>query len=273
MSGVSGLLGRVPKAVLYVRDYNMSFLQLMLTGELEAVLSELMKTTNSALDKAEMGLLEGAGLAREAATAAIQVGAAISGFTSLKVQYNPSSIYLDNIQGTQEIKSGMLGGLINNQITQINTGVITTLGVQLIFDDMNQMDAFGIDSGMLSTGGAAALIGEKIRGRNYSVRKPVEGLIACLLSPITRRVIFCWSDIVFKGELNQVNANYTMFNKRGEPIRATVDLVIQQQPEKDKDEFKGYWNNAFDRAFKESTTGALSMGEKLTNNAFMNINV
>ena len=48
-------------------------------------------------------------------------------------------------------------------------------------------------------------------------------------------------DMIFCGELNQVNVNYTMFNKSGEPIRATVDIVIQQTASSIRDDKGGYW--------------------------------
>ena len=57
----------------------------------------------------------------------------------------------------------------------------------------------------------------------------------------------------FHGELISVNANYTMFNKQGHPIRAVVEMQIQQN--NNNATFKSdlaYWNDVFDEAFDSS---------------------
>ena len=86
-----------------------------------------------------------------------------NGFTAMQVQYNPSSIYMDTSAGLREIDNSNISNIMNNQITQINTEAITTMAMQLVFDDMDTMDAFMIDSMGLNTGnlvsGAAKLAG------------------------------------------------------------------------------------------------------------------
>ncbi|MCR5032412.1 MAG: hypothetical protein K6A92_06085 [Lachnospiraceae bacterium] len=311
---LASLTGRLPKAVLFVRKYQQNLIideetmekavlatidSMIAKGKTEAEAKEkafqaqremmgalqgdVLMGANTALSKAQNSLLgsgRGAGNTGNASFEAIKQIANTQGYTAMRVQYNPSSIYLDTSAGLREIDNSSISNILNNQITQINTEAITTLGMQLIFDDMNQMDAFGLDASMMSTGGAAALIGEGVSaamGKTYSVRTEVEGLMACLLSPVTRRVIFTWSDMVFRGELNQVNANYTMFNKKGEPIRATVELAIQQDHQTERAEKGGYWDKAFTKAFGEQvqnkTSGGASMLNKVGNNSIMNLSI
>lgn len=40
-------------------------------------------------------------------------------------------------------------------------------------------------------------------------------------------VVFVWGSLQFAGMVESVGVNYTMFDKSGKPLRATVDLVIQ----------------------------------------------
>ena len=54
----------------------------------------------------------------------------------------------------------------------------------------------------------------------------------------------------FHGELISVGINYTMFNKNGHPIKATVDMQIQQT--NGNATFKSdmdYWNEVLNTAF------------------------
>ena len=89
MAGES-LLGRAPKAVLYVRKYDMSYFQMLMAETTESALQEVMMATNAALDEAEFGLMlaggAGAGAARDVASAVTQAAASITGFTSMKVR-------------------------------------------------------------------------------------------------------------------------------------------------------------------------------------------
>ncbi len=284
MAGViANVTGRVPKAVLFVRNYNASFFQMLLADEAEEAVNQAILETDVMLEETEKALMKepiagplAAQIARIAAMKTLQVAADIAGLCSVEVQYNPSSIYLDTSAGSREIDTTSAGNIGNNQLTQIDVGTLTTFGVQLIFDDMNQWDAFGMDASMLSTGGFVSMMSEAVHLKHYSVRKQCEGLVACLLSPVTRKVMFCWSDMIFRGELNQVGVNYTMFNKSGEPIRATVDIMIQQNAETYKQEKGGYWDKAFTKAFEKKEgdiAGAASLASKLTNNALLNINI
>jgi Contractile injection system tube protein len=54
-------------------------------------------------------------------------------------------------------------------------------------------------------------------------------------TPQPPTVTFSWgTDIMFKGFLSQVSAEYTMFSPAGSPLRATADISIQQVPDDPK---------------------------------------
>ena len=83
--------------------------------------------------------------------------------------------------------------------------------------------------------------------------------------------------MIFRGELKSVDANFTMFNKKGNPIRAVVNITIQQDFDSAKDEKGGYWDMAFTKAFGKADqnmiTGEKSLGDKIMNNSVLNINI
>ena len=61
MSIVGSLLGHVPKAILYVRKYDLNFFQRLLIETTEEELRKAMESANTALDQMETGFLAGAG--------------------------------------------------------------------------------------------------------------------------------------------------------------------------------------------------------------------
>lgn len=203
-------------------------------------------------------------------------------YVAMEVQYNPSTIYIETSQGEREVNDGGLDNMSNNNIRQFRSEAYTNLSFQLVFDAMNQMDAFGLDASMLSAGGALSLgmdLAKNLGGdsEGFSVRTQVEGLIATLFSPVTRKVMFCWAGMIFLGDMLQVNAKYTMFNKVGNPIRATVDVTIQQGREDVKEEKSTTWGAAFDKVFgkkgMDATVGAASMLDKVKNNSILNLSL
>ncbi len=263
----------LPKAVLFVRNYNQLFLPLMekdvFSDSLNAAFSEMRKELNK--------LPVRSAIAIQAEYVAMKVAAALLGYSSLTVQYNPSTINLSTSLSSdkEEDKSKDLSTIVNMQTRQNIKSAVTTLKTQLIFDEVNNFDAFNVTESV-STGGAINLAKNVIHGE-YTVKPQVEALIGSLLSPNTRKVIFCWSNMIFRGELKSVDANFTMFNKKGNPIRAVVDITIEQDCDSAKDEAGGYWDLAFTKAFgkadENTILGAKSLGDKVMNNSVLNINI
>ena len=109
------------------------------------------------------------------------------------------------------------------------------LNVKLIFDKVDPQDAFYSDKFTLSqtsiAKGAAKAIKKGIKSGlggydSHSVQPDVEAFTAMLRDPMKRLVIFTWGTMSYQGMLNNISAEYTMFNVLGEPVRATVSLGI-----------------------------------------------
>lgn len=264
----------LPKAVLFVRNYN----QLAIPFVEEDMFSESLNDAFLEMRKELSKLPVRSAIAIQTEYVAMKVAAELLGYSSLTVQYNPSSINIStnlSSNGEKDDKSKDMSTIVNMQTRQNNKSAITTFSTQLIFDAVNNFDAFNVTESV-STGGVLNMAKRGINGE-CTVKPQVEALIGSLLSPNTRRVIFCWSNMIFRGELKSVDANFTMFNKKGNPIRAVVNITIQQDFDSAKDEKGGYWDMAFTKAFGKADqnmiTGEKSLGDKIMNNSVLNINI
>ena len=268
----SSVTGFLPHAMLFVPDVKSSTAAAetldSLTGG--AINSDVMALRALVKKKTKKDKSAGGGAAEIIAKQAVQtttfIGLATElaarGYVAMEVQYNPSSIRISNSAGV--IERDIPGGDLAIQQTQeLGNGVYTNMNVQLVFDKVNLQDAFRTEGMNLTVGNAVETVGNAVNnlaggGGGYSVQKPVEGLMSLLNFKRTRQIIFYWSDMFFHGELTGVNANYTMFNKLGHPIRATVDLRLEQT-----DEYARYksdneaWNSSFDALFGEAGVGQL----------------
>ncbi len=263
--GVKGLTMLGTRATLYVRVMTSAGDSTGLAGnENVAVLKDLVKSrgkNHKSLPGRAGQMVNQAALAltsvkkkEEKIAAAVNMTA--SGFIPFDVQYNPSSIRMTSLGGKLK-KYTAMGEETNNAFHSIDKASATTMSVQLYFDDINIADAFPATalaepnanvSGGLDT---VAAIGVNVLGDGYSIKKKVDGLISLLLHQRTREVIFVWNDMFFHGNLISVSASYTMFNHRGNPIKALVDLQIRQNNNTFSSELK-YWEEAFELGFSES---------------------
>ncbi len=236
------------------------------TNQDVAALRSLRKGRNKASEK----LAERAGAVTNQAKLAVEsakikaseietaVAMMASGFMPMNVQYNPTSLRMNTVAGTiTQYKT--MGDDTMNSVQNTDKKASTYLSVQLIFEDINNSDAFGATT--LSEGGASASnIADMAKSgiintfsNGFSVKRQVEGLMSLLMMKRTRQVIFVWNNMFFHGELISVNINYTMFNKLGHPIKATVDLQIQQT--NGNATFKSdleYWNEVLNVAFQKA---------------------
>lgn len=193
---------------------------------------------------------------------------ALSGTTStttsssthtLTLQYNPSSInFQANAQSVpfQYLQQNLDQG-IPNMDTRPPSIVMT---VDLHFDDMNVTDSFAsetfsVDSVSDAVSTVASVV-TNVAGDGYSVQPETNGLMAAVMSEITRNVTFRWSNMSFTGELSEVRARYTMFSTSGKPVRSIVTITITQQVTTDAD--SSAWNDAFDAAFGDSSSSVSS---------------
>lgn len=198
------------------------------------------------------------------------------GYLALEVQYNPSSIHMSTVAGRQVYyQGGNAGSLSDNQATQVYEPVSTTIGFQLVFDDMNPKDAFMVNSFGLNGSVASSI--SNLATETYSVKKQIDGLMALLVSDASRQVVFFWSKMSFRGEVTNINSRYTMFNPKGYPIRGVVEMTIRQGSGSDGQGYDyryedQYWNKAIDKVFKDQAE-AKSTFDQITQNNFLNLNI
>jgi hypothetical protein len=210
----------------------------------------------------------------------IKTDAGSKNFLAIEVQYNPTSLRLDTTAGRQMSYSGGAG---STQVQQYTPPASTTLSCELLFDDCNTMDAFMLAENPLTGATPSNLIktGTSIATNmkdGYSVQRQMEGLLSLLTVPEARHVIFYWGAMCFRGEMTEVSTKYTMFNKKGYPIRGTVGIQIRQgdgsaeavDPDAAYKYDETYWLNSFDKTFTAEGAGA-STFSKATNNSFLNL--
>ncbi len=187
----------------------------------------------------------------KAAYAAIKTGLAAQNYVSMEMQYNPSSIRMYSTGGrlinTQG--AGDMGARIRT-----NAQTRTTLTAQLVFQQVNESDAFWFEGINIARGiNTAVNIAKTAFGDGYTVQPQVEALLSLIHFKTAKQVIFFWSQMFFHGELVSVNANYQMFNKLGYPIKATVDITLQEPDDSLEYESDNLaWEQAFDQAFGEA---------------------
>ncbi len=236
-----------------------------------------------------------------------------SEYVAMEVQYNPSSLRLLTTTGKQVNYGNSMGDMASGQVTEIIQPNATVLSCQLVFDDMNVYDAFMMSNLSPSIGNVvsgAADMTKKVKAMKemkakkamkngdediadastfaYSVRPQVEALLGLMVNQRTRYVNFCWSHMGFAGEMTDVVAKYTMFNKDGEPIRATVDIQIRQSgdyfndipPDERAGEDAGstfYWDMAYHKLFGDdgysTKSGGKSTASKIMNNNVLGLNL
>lgn len=137
------------------------------------------------------------------------------GYVPIKVQYNPASITFSGLKGTPAVGH-------DGTFMDYNRPVETILGMELLFDTMDIQKAF-----MMNKTSKDVTVG--LFKKKASVRHMVELLVGAAVFTSTRWVGFAWNDMLFWGELVNVNATYTMFDTEGEPVRAKVMIRIRQE--------------------------------------------
>ncbi len=132
-----------------------------------------------------------------------------NGYQPIKVQYNPESI---NITTHAKISDkDDAAGITGDSGGTVELNDESVLSFKLIFEAVDTL------------------------GKN-TVKEDAEGIIALMVSDITRNVTFYYGDILFSGELDSVQVQYTMFDINGNPIWAEVSVGIREEEEKEEDE-------------------------------------
>jgi hypothetical protein len=191
----------------------------------------------------------------------IMATATAQGYIPMQVQYNPSSIQMSTMKGDILNHSTGAGG--ENSFQQWKVPLRTTLAVELYLDDMNLVDAFNYETSMTGLSETAKQLVTSASGSSYSVRPIVEALVGAVGKAESRQAVFVWNQMAFEGELVGVEAEYLMFNRLGEPIRAKVGIQIYQKDKLASD----YWDDAYEALFQSSSslTGTGNVVSNLVN--------
>lgn len=201
---------------------------------------------------------------------AIQLEVALTETTDKKfiVRFNPSELSINAVGGGKVAKTNFDGTASSVQYTEMCTNI--QLMVRLVFDDMDINDSFMNEN--LNPLNPVRNVGKKVykaaSGKRNSVQAQVEGFIAALRNSYTRRVEFNWGTLSYKGVLNYMNSEYTMFSIQGRPVRANVDIgMLCSEPDD-----RSQWENKYAAAFSSSgSTNMESLGQNVGN--FLNINL
>lgn len=274
---VNSLSGNVPKAILCVRNIK-TLEQITSRDGAEERLRKKRANMKDTLDAAKdlqdafMEATENALSGTVSSKARKNLLGQDQAYLAMEVQYNPSSIQMQTATGSQlDYSGGSMGNMANNMIIQNIVPTSTTMNVQLIFDEVNMYDAFMVNN-VNSPVGAIAQAAKYAVEKEHSVQHQIEGILSLLTMDVTRQVVFYWSKMCFRGELTAVQANYTMFNKSGNPIRGVVNLSIRQGEQAELFE-SSYWGKAYENLFTKGKADGKSTFSKVTNNNVLNLNL
>lgn len=260
----SDITGSIDKAYILFKDHYVPKEEAG-NNDVSALINNAFKAVNNAVNNAN-------------AVIDNQAELNTNGFLKLKVQYNPSSVSLVSRGGEYIGRYGGVGGDGSGALQKNIQPAEIVLSMELIFDDTVISDAFSeFDASNYSPTGVAKNIATKVsntlgESSGYSIRNATELFVAAMTSPHTRVVCVAWKDMVFWGELTGVNAEYTMFNNKGNPIRSRVQIEVRQDGK--IDEAASNWANSYKSLSKNasnlSTSSVLTSSSSLTSN-FLNL--
>lgn len=154
-------------------------------------------------------------------------------YYDMPVQYNPTSLSFSSRAGLIEEDGPGEAGLGSHMSAILPPE--TTLSFDLIFEAIETEDAFlsytkqqSIEESLGKKRIPPADSRTKAQNNECSVQRQVDGLLSLIMQVATKQVEFVWGSMSFKGELDDVSAEYTMFNTKGNPILAKVSLSIRQ---------------------------------------------
>jgi len=195
---------------------------------------------------------------------------------SFKVQFNPSTLTLNAHGGgqyeTKNFSEPTEGEEKKFSYSYDARPFSVTLDVDLIFNKVDVSDAF-ID--MLPNLGNMKGIknfSESLvnKSADYSVQNEIEGLIATTRVFTTCVLSFNWGQMSYSGVLQSLEASYTVFNPKGEPVAGTVHLSMILIDEGVNEKSKGKWAMAYQNAFGDGAKKLSSIESSIGGSAFSN---
>lgn len=183
------------------------------------------------------------------------------GYYDMPVQYNPSSLSFSSRAGLVEESGPGESGLGSHMSAILPPE--TTLSFELMFEAIEMEDAFlsyakqqSIEKALGKQSISSPDKKTKAENNECSVQRQVDGLLSLVMQVSTKQVEFVWGSMSFRGELEDVSAEYTMFNTKGNPVQAKVSLSIRQSMAdadgKTNKSEETYWKNAWNNFVKLS---------------------
>lgn len=191
---------------------------------------------------------------------------------TLTFQFNPSTLRISGYGGgltTIASYNKDDGNSANGSESKIKYGPMPaniSVDFKVIFDaetntDAFMMDRYNVNATNLAKQGIGLATGDSWLGENNYVRQIVEGFLATLRNARCRRVTFAWNHLQYAGDLNSVQCNYTMFNPKGEPIRAEVSLRISATGKQTGNGYTSIWKERYEELIKAvDEKGSSSLG-------------
>lgn len=142
----------------------------------------------------------------------------------LEVQFNPAELRISASSSESRAQRG-----IDKEHKQAAGG---TLGIQVIVQiplifDISDKENNAVESNI-----------RKKLDWEFNIADKVDAFIQSVKDPYLRNIRFSWGSLIYEGKLYSVDANYTMFNKDGSPIRASVNIQLLCRSE----DGKSYWD-------------------------------
>ncbi|MDR1292747.1 MAG: hypothetical protein LBJ91_05065 [Clostridiales Family XIII bacterium] len=207
------------------------------------------------------------GAAASLLSSAASAGASGGGTTTIEVQFNPNTIRID--ANAESMRAKYMLSHVEGLPNTTNRAASIVLNIDLIFDAVQNSDAFHADGLRLSASDIVSHGGAFIAGKKYSVMKQTNGMVSLLIG-IQSPVEFKWGAFSFSGIVSEVQARYLMFSPSGHPIRSKVSVRIVQSLTKEK-EFL-YWDNAYNNFFgSEDVLAAHARDALQTQQSFFNL--
>lgn len=139
---------------------------------------------------------------------------------SVSFTFNPSSYTISTSPNYKKVRHLMQ----DTEKDEFLGGVTRTLSARLIFDSFSDSDLFSSGSVKNLTEG----VENRLKPVTDKLKKLEQAVHVSGKQHKPPLVIFSWGNLNFKGQIKSYSSEYTMFSMEGKPIRATVNLTIQE---------------------------------------------
>jgi hypothetical protein len=183
-----------------------------ITSKVTSKIKEKANSIAPSITSFVSGMLEGADMGKDV--------------KKYEVQFNPESLKITAIVNDKKSVTSLEEN--KEKVQYSSNEAAYSLSVQLIFDESNAI---------IQTEG--------------NVQKEAEGFISAISSENTRAMVFMWGNVNYEGILDNVEVTYTMFDSKGIPIRANMNLTMSccslfDSSSVSEDRPLGAWQSAYD---------------------------